>query len=236
MSLAIKNYFDLCRVSNLPTVWTNVLAALVLTGTLFSFSDFLTLAISMSLFYSGGMCFNDICDEAIDKIKKPSRPIPSGRVSIKGAYALAIVLFVIALFLLLLVTHQKALYTGIFLLTMIITYDKFHKDLPLSVILMAACRFMIFVIASIAVAGTVGEFVAMAGAFQFVYVLVVSIAARHENNRKEQDSSSIIPIMIAFISLLDGIVMAIFSSPAWLLAGICGSIMTLTGQKYIRGD
>lgn len=236
MSLAIKNYFDLCRVSNLPTVWTNVLAALVLTGTLFSFSDLLTLSISMSLFYSGGMCLNDIFDEAIDRIKRPSRPIPSGRVLIKGAYALTIVLFAIALFLLLLLPHPKALYAGIFLFAMIITYDKFHKDHPLSVILMAACRFMVFVIASIAVSGTVGKFVAMAGAFQFVYVLMISIAARHENRNKERNSFSIIPLMIACISLLDGIVMAVFISPAWLLAGIGGLILTLTGQKYIRGD
>jgi len=42
--------------------------------------------------------------------------------------------------------------------------------------------------------------------------------------------------MIACISLLDGIVMAVLVSPAWLVAGISGAVLTQFGQKYIRGD
>ena len=53
---SVKAYLDLCRVSNLPTVWTNVLAALLLAEGEFVWSHVTLLALSLSLLYSGGMC------------------------------------------------------------------------------------------------------------------------------------------------------------------------------------
>ncbi len=233
---SLKAFFNLCRISNLPTVWTNVLAAIVISGGEFSWSSFLVLSLSMSLLYSGGMCLNDICDADIDRIKKPFRPIPSGRVSIKNAYIFTIALFVIALALLLIVPYKRSFYTGFFLLALIIIYDVFHKAQPLSVILMAACRMMVFMVSAIASTGTAGFFTAIAGSLQFVYTMIISIAARCENKRKERFSFPVIPVMIVCISLLDGIVMAVLVSPAWLVAGISGAVLTQFGQKYIRGD
>ena len=240
MFSAIKSFLELCRISNLPTVWTNVLTAVVLSVSGFSWFNFLILGISMSFFYSGGMCLNDICDADIDRIKKPLRPLPSKRVSIKNAYLLTIVLFVIALAFLLFVPHKVAIFTGFMLLVAIIAYDMFHKVHPVSVVLMAACRLMIFVITAIAVTGTIGLFAAIAGSVQFVYILVLSMIARYEKNppfsKGGMKGFSIIPLMIAFISLIDGVVMAIFVSPEWLAAGASGTILTLFGQRYFKGD
>ncbi len=236
MFSAIKTFPELCRVSNLPTVWTNVLAATILTGTGFSWPVFLTLTISMSLFYSGGMCLNDIMDAHADGTKKPFRPIPSGRVSIKSAYTLTIALFLAALCLLLFVPYQRAIYAGILLLTVIVAYDKFHRVHPLSVILMATCRLMVFIVSAIAVSGTVGLFAAIAGLLQFAYILAISIAARYEKNKEKPFIFPVIPVMLACISLIDGIVLAVFASPVLLTAGIGGAILTMLGQKFIKGD
>lgn len=243
MFSAIKSFLELCRIGNLPTVWTNVLTAVVLSGSGFSWFNFLILGISMSFFYSGGMCLNDICDADIDRIKKPFRPLPSKRVSIKNAYLLTIVLFVIALAFLFFVPHKVAVFIGFMLLVVIIAYDMFHKVHPVSVVLMAACRLIIFVITAIAVTGTVGLFVAVAGSVQFMYILLLSVITRYEKNLPSPSFSKggmkgfpIIPLMIAFISLIDGIVMAIFASPEWLAAGVSGIILTLFGQRYFKGD
>ena len=234
---SVKAIFDLCRISNLPTVWTNVMAAIVLSGSGFSWRNFLILSLSMSFFYSGGMCLNDIMDVAIDRIKKPFRPITTGRVSIQNAYILTITLFVIALSLLLFVPYQTAIYTGFLLLAVIVAYDRLHNRHSKSIILMATCRQMVFVVSAIAVTGRVGFFVLIAGFIQFVYILTISLVAKREKNiNNELCSFSIIPIMIACISLLDGIVMAVFVSPAWLIAGISGAVLTQFGQKYVRGD
>lgn len=231
----IKPFLDLCRVSNLPTVWTNVLAAIVLSGS-FSWSNFLLMSLSMSLFYSGGMCLNDIFDAETDRIKKPSRPIPSGKISLKNAGIFTITLFTIALAVLLLFPFQKAFYAGLFLLALIAAYDRFHKGSPLSVILMAGCRLMVFVVAAIAVAGSVGLQVKIAGCIQFMYVLIISLVARHENRMKAPYPFPVIPLMLACIPLIDGAVMAFFASPAWLIAGIGGALLTTFGQRYVRGD
>lgn len=236
MFSAIKPFLDLCRISNLPTVWTNVLAAVVLSGVSISWVNFVILALSMSLFYCGGMCLNDISDADKDRLSKPFRPIPSGRISAQSAYILTTALFISALSLLVALPHKAAVYAGLFLIAIIVAYDVYHKAHPLSVVLMATCRSLIFVVSALAVSGTVGQFVVMAGALQFVYTLLISVVARHENKRGITYTFPIVPTMIACISLLDGMLLASFASVAWLVAGMGGAALTHTGQNFIKGD
>ena len=49
------------------------------------------------LLLAGTMAFNDIEDLEADRVNSPSRPLPSGKVSIRGAYGLSIVLSVLAI-------------------------------------------------------------------------------------------------------------------------------------------
>jgi 4-hydroxybenzoate polyprenyltransferase len=232
----LKAFLDLCRISNLPTVWTNVLAALVLSGVSFTGGDFLILAISLSLFYSGGMCLNDLYDAEIDRKEKPFRPIPSGRISPKAVEVFTLFLFVIALSLLLPTRHPSALFAGLVLLGLIVAYDKSHKKSPASVFLMAGCRLMVFVVTGLAISGTVTGAVWTGGLAQFLYILVLSLVARSENRSKIKFAFPVIPYMLAGISLLDGLLMGFGGSPAWFPAGVGGTVLTLFGQKYVRGD
>jgi len=236
MFSAIKPYIELCRISNLPTVWTNVLAVTVLSNVGFQETDFLILLLSMSLLYSGGMCLNDIYDEPIDRIRRPIRPIPSGRVSLRNARSLTIGVFLTALALFYLVPYPRAIFTAILLLALIIIYDKYHEAQPLSVIIMAACRFMVFAVASIALTGNVDFPTITVGLIQSIYTLSISLVARHENNLKKSYSLPVVSTMIAGMSLIDGVIMAYFVSPAWIAAGIGGTLLTMFGQRYIRGD
>jgi len=232
----IKSYLDLCRVSNLPTVWTNVLAAVVLSNTPFSWSSFLILSLTHTFFYTGGMCLNDLCDITQDRVHKPFRPLPSQKISIRNATLFIGVLFGLALFSLLFVPHPRAFYLGLILLVFIITYDWFHKGHPFTVFLMAACRLMVFVISGMAISGKVGMAVWIGGFIQFIYILILSLVARYENSLKEGFSFPVIPMMIASISILDGIMMVGFASSFWLLAGMSGAVLTHLGQRYVRGD
>lgn len=235
MFSVIKPFLDLCRVSNLPTVWTNVLGAVVLAGR-FSWPDFLLLALSMSFFYAAGMCLNDLCDAEIDRQRKKNRPIPSGRISCCEAYVFTTALFAMAFVPFFLVSYPYATLGGLFLMAVIVVYDRFHKAHPLTVILMATCRVMIFVISAIAVTGAMAAPVKIAASCQFLYILIISVVARWENRREAPFSFPVIPNMIAGISLLDGIIMALFVSPLWLTAGIGGAVLTALGQRYVKGD
>src|SRR6266704_182869 len=49
------------------------------------------------LLLAGTMVFNDIQDVPVDRVNSPDRPIPSGRVTIRQAYALSIVFSSLAL-------------------------------------------------------------------------------------------------------------------------------------------
>jgi 4-hydroxybenzoate polyprenyltransferase len=85
----------LARISNLPTVWSNVLAASVLAGGM-SAAAIAQVMLAMSLLYTGGMFLNDAFDERIDSRERPDRPLPSGVLSsqmvwVSGLGLLAIV-------------------------------------------------------------------------------------------------------------------------------------------------
>src|SRR5574339_414061 len=75
-------YLRLGRVSNLPTVWTNVLAGVSVAREPLAF-----LALALSLFYIGGMYLNDAFDREIDARERPERPIPSGQVKATTVFA-----------------------------------------------------------------------------------------------------------------------------------------------------
>ena len=232
----LKAYLDLCRVSNLPTVWTNVLAAVVLSGADLNPGPYLILAISMSAFYTGGMCLNDIFDAAFDEKHNPGRPIPSGRLSMRKAWTIAVLLFGVGLLTLFLTPYRQAVPIGILLLAAIVVYDRYHKNQGWSVLIMGACRCLVFAASGMAVSGRLAPIVLLAGIIQFVYVLILSVTARWEQKWAKRGSFPLIPFMIAGISVLDGIVMGVFASPLWLLAGASGALLTVAGQRYVRGD
>ena len=111
-----RGWLRLGRVSNLPTVWTNALAGMVLAGAPLSLPTFLLVALAFSLFYEGGMYLNDAFDRKIDAVQRPERPIPSGAVTAGTVYAIGYGLLLAGLAVLLVVggreRHLEALASG----------------------------------------------------------------------------------------------------------------------------
>lgn len=235
-SPALRDWLALCRVSNLPTVWMNTLAALVLaTGTL-PVASFALLAVSMSAFYCAGMCWNDIFDRRVDAIARPTRPIPSGRIGLAAARGFASALLAGALVLLLWTPHPESLAPGVGLAALILVYDAFHKAHPATVLAMAGCRVGVFAVSAWAVAGTVPGPVWIGAAASFAHTLAVTVVARVENARPRSFGFPVIPAFIAAMSITDGIVLAWWVHPGWLLAGVAAAVATWLGQRFVRGD
>lgn len=232
----IKSYLEICRITNLPSIWTNVLCVVILATGQFSWEGYLMPALALSCYYLAGMCLNDVCDAAYDGSHRPSRPIPSGRVSLRGAWILIILLFATGTLALLGTSFRQWLFAAFLLITIIVWYDLYHKQNPFSVLLMASCRFLVFAVASLALTGKMATAVIVAGGIQFAYVVCLSIVARYENSRQEPFPIPVIPMMLAGIPLLDGIILTVFVHPSWILAGIGGAMLMLAGQKYFRGD
>lgn len=232
----VKGYLDLCRVTNLPSVWTNVLCASLLATGRFSWPGFLLPVFALSCYYLAGMCLNDLCDAAHDRVHRPARPIPAGVVSSRGALLLTLALFGAGTLPLLAAPHPAGFAAALLLVAVIVWYDLWHKQHPFSVLLMAFCRFLVFAVTALALTGRVAPAVILAGVLQFGYVVCISLVARRENARATPFPFPVIPLMLAGIPLLDGVLLALFASPAWLLAGLSGSILMLVGQRFVRGD
>ena len=232
----LRGALALCRVSNLPTVWMNVLAAMVLSSAGFSAGDFLLLAVSLSAFYCGGMGLTDLFDRETDAVRQPFRPIPAGRITPSQARAVTGACFSVGAGLLLAAPWPSAVVPGAVLLALIYFYDRLHKRHPSSALLMAGCRTMVFVVTGWAIAGRVEPLVWLAGGVQFAYTLLITVTSRRASGRLEGFGFPVIPRMIAGMALVDGIVLAVAVEPLWILAGMTGAVLTHLGQRYVRGD
>jgi 4-hydroxybenzoate polyprenyltransferase len=88
--LNIKPYLQLLRPANIITAISDILAGIAIAGFSFSLAQIdiwkaIFLCISTIGLYGGGIVFNDIFDLRLDRIERPERVIPSGKVSEKNA-------------------------------------------------------------------------------------------------------------------------------------------------------
>jgi len=227
-----RAYLLLARVSNLPTVWSNVLAGLVAGSSLPAADPALTatLLLSASAFYTGGMFLNDAFDAPFDRTARPERPIPRGDVGLGEAFAIGGGLLTAGLALL--AQHRRALAFGVALAAAIVFYDARHKKNALAPIVMGACRGLVYLTA--AATGAVSA-AAWAGAgVMLVYVAGLTVVAR----RAGANARWLIPALIAGISLVDAVFILVVEPSAVLLAAIAalGCPLTLSLQRWVPGD
>ena len=149
----LYGHLALARISNSPTVVSNVLAGAALAGA-FASNNILSgsiavVALAMVLFYTAGMYLNDLFDYTLDCHKRPERPLPQGFVSRSEATITALALLAGGSGLLWIIGPRPFL-CGLLLIALIVCYDRWHKRNPLSPLLMALCRVMVYIIAFIA--------------------------------------------------------------------------------------
>jgi len=95
----LKALFELTRPTNvLLAVAAVVLAIIVGKGDIFYISLLIPAIVAVSCITAAGNVINDYYDVKIDKINQPSRPLPSGRVSLESAKFFAFLLFVVGIF------------------------------------------------------------------------------------------------------------------------------------------
>jgi 4-hydroxybenzoate polyprenyltransferase len=168
------------RVSNLPTVWTNVLAAVVLSGGDWHGRHLGLLLISMSLCYVGGMYLNDYFDRVIDARERPDRPIPSGAISAYTVATIGFVLLGCGFLLIAMAGVAAASVAAALLAAAVVAYDLRHKGNPFGPAIMGACRALVYVTAA-ALTGTISAFIIVAAVAVAAYVAGLTYAARQES-------------------------------------------------------
>lgn len=171
--------WSLARASNLPTVWSNMLAAWVISGGVWH--PFLILGLlGGSLVYAGGCTLNDAFDAAWDRRHRPERPIPSGVVSERAVWTAGGIEMATGAILLLLAGGSWLPVAA--LLAAILIYDKWHKATAWSVIPMGLCRvFLGWTAASMTVGALpVAPLLLLWLAGLFGYIVGLTLVARRE--------------------------------------------------------
>ncbi len=143
----LRPVLQIMRPANIITAIADVIAGIAISGFFMDFQftkrsvfHITLLCISTSGLYGGGIVFNDIFDLKQDKINRPERVIPSGRLSLTSAIKLGAAL----LFIGVATAFYVSIFSGIIALAIAVSaliYDKFSKNYTfLGPINMGLCR------------------------------------------------------------------------------------------------
>jgi len=179
--MKLRTLLDLARISNLPTVWSNVLAGVVLGASRPSPGAVAVAGVAGSLLYSGGMLLNDAFDAEVDARERPERPIPSGRVTRRAVLGLGFAMLALALGILAVFASSASVVAGFAIAVGVVVYDRWHKGVAWSPVVMGFCRGGLYVMGALAVAPRPGGEVLVPAASLLLYVVGLTHVARFEN-------------------------------------------------------
>ncbi|MFS2014078.1 UbiA family prenyltransferase [Azospirillum sp. CT11-132] len=167
------------RVSNLPTVLSNAMAGIALSG-VGTLDGVARAAIVLALFYVGGMYLNDAFDAEIDARERPGRPIPKGDASLGAVFAAGLILIALGVALAALSGLQAGLCGGL-LAGAILLYDALHKRTAAAPAIMGLCRLLSYATAAaIAGGGALAPWMLLGAGGLFCHVVGLTFAARQE--------------------------------------------------------
>ncbi|MCC6848947.1 MAG: UbiA family prenyltransferase [Deltaproteobacteria bacterium] len=226
------------RVSNLPTVWTNVVAAAALAGLPLASMATGAVAVACSVLYVAGMFLNDAFDRECDARERPERPIPAGLVSAREVFGAGCALLAAGLAIIAATgaAARGAALPGVaaagVLAAAILLYDVWHKDNPLAPLLMGGCRVLVYVTTAATLTGTVGIAVLGWATALLAYLIGLTIVARHPTLGARP---ALVARLIAGISLVDGLAVA-STGQLEVAAGCVGAFaLTVAGQRWVSG-
>jgi len=177
----LRTLLVLGRVSNLPTVWSNCLAAWLLNGG-GNWIAFLLLCAGASLLYVGGMFLNDAFDAGFDRQFRQERPLPSGQIAERDVWWIGGLLIFFGWLLLFLIGNTAALFASL-LVVAILLYDAVHKRIEGAPFIMGGCRFLLYLVAGAATLHTVNAPVFWHGLALAAYIVGLSFLARKESGQ-----------------------------------------------------
>lgn len=208
-------WLRLFRVSNLPTVWSNVVLGLAVgaattrqhaqlgpapLGVLLNEGFVLLVAATFS--YAGAMAMNDAADAAVDVRERPGRPVPSGAISQRAAHRAGKFGVVGGLALLVVYDGPAVVFLGTLLALGIVLYNALHLRTRHAVVLPGLCRGLLVAVAVAVVPGVSPQEVALPAAIVAGVVVAISLYARNETEHVGRPAR--VGQLLSALPLLDG--------------------------------
>jgi hypothetical protein len=152
MTAKIHAWMSLGRMSNLPTIITNILVGTAVATSLgggHSWSGVGVVIAGVVLLYIGGMILNDLFDYGRDSRRGVLRPLVTGDISSIEALAAMVIVFAGAMVIFLTMATALASTLAMVLLATIVLYNKTHHSFPnVAPVLLTVCRGLVYAIAA----------------------------------------------------------------------------------------
>lgn len=239
LTLALR----LGRISNLPTVWTNVLVGALLTGGALADPRLPLLMVALSLFYVGGMFLNDAFDREFDAQHRPDRPIPSGQVSAQQVFTIGFGLLAVGTILVMIASRGadglpawRALVAALALSAFIVHYDAHHKGNVLSPLVMGLCRVCVYLTAAYSIAIVLPGTVWLAAIALLCHLIGLTYIAKQEHLDR---IGALWPLGFLAVPVVYGALLAGSMPVAWIPWILYVGVMAFALQRLhrrARGD
>ena len=217
--LSFKAVLTLFRISNLPTVWSNVLLFFFITlamhnNNIARFSEYAIL-LFLLLFFSSiayvlGMVWNDIFDFQWDQKNKNNRPLVQGVINLKLTQIIATFLLVFFLSSCFIFLNFSYVLLSLSLLVNILLYNLLHKKKNLGVLsplFMASSRVHLYLL-SIAIfqknnfLSFIAKETLVSVALLFSYIQILTLFAKQEYRYLQDKKATKKKSQIVFFLLL----------------------------------
>ncbi|HKN86310.1 MAG TPA: UbiA family prenyltransferase [Nitrospiraceae bacterium] len=221
------------RVSNLPTVWTNTMAGVVLAGGNLSSIEMPTLIVAFTCFYTGGMFLNDAFDRDSDRHARPDRPIPAGLIPAEAVFVMGYGMVLLGSTIVIVLGMGKGwapAVSAVALGTAIVSYDAYHKQNPFGPWIMALCRALIYITVAAVINGHINATVIAGAAMLFAYVTGLTYAAKRRDTLP-----STVGRLIAGIALVDAALMVGLGALGAACLAVLAFALTRRWQRMIQG-
>jgi hypothetical protein len=239
----IKNYLTLVRFPNLFTLPSNVFAGYLLTHThdAIEINTIVLIILASTCLYAAGVIFNDVADRQIDRKERPSRPIPSGKITQRNAILLALLLIVISIA----VSYFISVATFVVVLVLITTiflYDFVLKNSSLGPAAMSATRVLNILLGA---SPNLNNFIegetnyvfyrlCLVCISEFIYISCISALSKYETH-KNQFQSGRLHTLLFLSPLIIGVYAAsigLVNDNTWIYLFIFGSFILSMLKVY----
>lgn len=235
--MSLATFLRLGRVSNLPTVWSNTLAAVALAGAWPPDARLLPLLAATTLAYTGGMFLNDAFDREIDARERPERPIPSGEIGHVTVLAIGFAMLALAVALVAGVAlgadggGWRAVIAALALAATIVLYDLHHKGNPFGPLVMGLCRALVYAAVGLALLETPSPTLLLGAAVLTCYLVGLTWTAKQE---RSESITSLWPLVPLVSPLVYGTVAATLGAQVALVPCALLALWLLAALRRVR--
>jgi 4-hydroxybenzoate polyprenyltransferase len=195
----LRACLQLLRPANVATALADVLAGFAIAG-LGNRACLPWLLLATAALYAGGIVLNDVFDREIDRLERPERPIPSGRIPVAHAAALGAGLLALGVAAAA-AANTTALMVALAIAACVLLYDAWGKrHAPVAALNMAMCRALNLLLGVAAVPAALADAWPIA-AVPLLYIYAVTAISRGEvHGGSSRAATSALTIMLASLA------------------------------------